>query len=356
MPGSRPRSRLRPKPRGRDERARRQRRPRPLRCLRRRRHPGRRDARSRARPARDRGRRRGRHRRRSVAAARTRWHGSCASRRGGRCCVAAPTTPIRSSACWSPTPNSSSSSRDRGPGAAAAADRPMPGRGVRRRHRPRAVPHQDRPRAPRRARRDLRAVSICRSCDRGRPGFDAGGRDAARRSSPIASRCSSDPPASESRRWSTRWCPMRPNESAMVSERTGKGQHTTTAAIALPLPDGGWVVDTPGIRSFGLAHVEPRPAGRVLPRSRRRAPRSARATATTSTRRSASSTTGSRQVTRTQNASTRSAGCWSTATRPRPKRRPRSSRRPRRRGPPSPPSRGRSARPGPRRPSSARRG
>lgn len=40
-----------------------------------------------------------------------------------------------------------------------------------------------------------------------------------------------------------------------VSESTGKGQHTTTAAIALPLPDGGWVVDTPGIRSFGLAHV-----------------------------------------------------------------------------------------------------
>ena len=42
----------------------------------------------------------------------------------------------------------------------------------------------------------------------------------------------------------------------------GKGRHTTTAAIALPLPpaeDGapGWVVDTPGIRSFGLAHVTP---------------------------------------------------------------------------------------------------
>lgn len=40
-----------------------------------------------------------------------------------------------------------------------------------------------------------------------------------------------------------------------VSARTGRGQHTTTAAIALPLPDGGWVIDTPGIRSFGLAHV-----------------------------------------------------------------------------------------------------
>jgi ribosome biogenesis GTPase len=40
-----------------------------------------------------------------------------------------------------------------------------------------------------------------------------------------------------------------------VSARTGKGQHTTTAALALPLPDGGWAIDTPGIRSFGLAHV-----------------------------------------------------------------------------------------------------
>ena len=41
----------------------------------------------------------------------------------------------------------------------------------------------------------------------------------------------------------------------------GKGRHTSTQAVALPLPlraDGsaaGWVVDTPGIRSFGLAHV-----------------------------------------------------------------------------------------------------
>jgi ribosome biogenesis GTPase len=36
----------------------------------------------------------------------------------------------------------------------------------------------------------------------------------------------------------------------------GKGRHTTTAALALPLADG-WVVDTPGVRSFGLAHVTP---------------------------------------------------------------------------------------------------
>ncbi len=41
-----------------------------------------------------------------------------------------------------------------------------------------------------------------------------------------------------------------------VVSSVGKGRHTTVAALALPLPGGdGWVVDTPGVRSFGLAHV-----------------------------------------------------------------------------------------------------
>jgi ribosome biogenesis GTPase len=36
----------------------------------------------------------------------------------------------------------------------------------------------------------------------------------------------------------------------------GKGRHTSVSVHALPLPDGdGWVIDTPGVRSFGLAHV-----------------------------------------------------------------------------------------------------
>ncbi|WP_025274965.1 ribosome small subunit-dependent GTPase A [Haloglycomyces albus] len=35
----------------------------------------------------------------------------------------------------------------------------------------------------------------------------------------------------------------------------GKGSHTSTSAVAFELPGGGWVVDTPGVRSFGLAHV-----------------------------------------------------------------------------------------------------
>ena len=40
-----------------------------------------------------------------------------------------------------------------------------------------------------------------------------------------------------------------------VVSSVGKGRHTSVTAVALPLPGGGWVVDTPGVRSFGLAHV-----------------------------------------------------------------------------------------------------
>jgi ribosome biogenesis GTPase / thiamine phosphate phosphatase len=42
-----------------------------------------------------------------------------------------------------------------------------------------------------------------------------------------------------------------------VVSGVGKGRHTSTSAVALGLPDGGWVVDTPGVRSFGLAHISP---------------------------------------------------------------------------------------------------
>ena len=41
-----------------------------------------------------------------------------------------------------------------------------------------------------------------------------------------------------------------------VVSGVGKGKHTSTQSVALPLPGGGWVVDTPGIRSFGLAHIK----------------------------------------------------------------------------------------------------
>jgi len=44
--------------------------------------------------------------------------------------------------------------------------------------------------------------------------------------------------------------------TSAVNVVTGRGRHTSTSALALPLPDGGWIIDTPGIRSFGLAHVD----------------------------------------------------------------------------------------------------
>ena len=46
-----------------------------------------------------------------------------------------------------------------------------------------------------------------------------------------------------------------------VNDTTGRGRHTSSSAIALPLaPDlssrDGWIIDTPGIRAFGLAHLD----------------------------------------------------------------------------------------------------
>ena len=50
-----------------------------------------------------------------------------------------------------------------------------------------------------------------------------------------------------------------PEADRAVGEVTeiGKGRHTSTQSVALPLEGSGWVIDTPGIRSFGLAHIQP---------------------------------------------------------------------------------------------------
>ncbi|MFD1847640.1 ribosome small subunit-dependent GTPase A [Arthrobacter flavus] len=45
-----------------------------------------------------------------------------------------------------------------------------------------------------------------------------------------------------------------------VNAVTGRGRHTSSSAVALKAGDslpGTWIIDTPGIRSFGLAHVDP---------------------------------------------------------------------------------------------------
>lgn len=42
-----------------------------------------------------------------------------------------------------------------------------------------------------------------------------------------------------------------------VNDATGRGRHTSSSAIALELPGvGGTIIDTPGVRSFGLEHID----------------------------------------------------------------------------------------------------
>lgn len=50
--------------------------------------------------------------------------------------------------------------------------------------------------------------------------------------------------------------PQANRQTGGVNEVTGRGRHTSTSVEAFVLPEGGWIVDTPGIRSFGLAHID----------------------------------------------------------------------------------------------------
>lgn len=45
-------------------------------------------------------------------------------------------------------------------------------------------------------------------------------------------------------------------EEGAVSENSGLGQHTTTAARLYHFPNGGDLIDSPGVREFGLWHLE----------------------------------------------------------------------------------------------------
>ena len=45
------------------------------------------------------------------------------------------------------------------------------------------------------------------------------------------------------------------NKESAVIPQAAAGAGIQTQSVALPLPGSGWVIDTPGIRSFGLAHV-----------------------------------------------------------------------------------------------------
>ncbi|OKS88880.1 ribosome small subunit-dependent GTPase A [Mucilaginibacter polytrichastri] len=55
-----------------------------------------------------------------------------------------------------------------------------------------------------------------------------------------------------------------------VSEWSDKGTHTTTFAEMFELPEGGFIIDTPGIRELGVIDIEPQELGHFFPEMRDR--------------------------------------------------------------------------------------
>jgi ribosome biogenesis GTPase len=54
-----------------------------------------------------------------------------------------------------------------------------------------------------------------------------------------------------------------------VSDYSGKGQHTTTFAEMFDLPFGGRIIDTPGVKEFGLIDLKREEVGHYFPELRR---------------------------------------------------------------------------------------
>lgn len=53
-----------------------------------------------------------------------------------------------------------------------------------------------------------------------------------------------------------------------ISESVNKGRHTTVGARLLPLPDGGYVADTPGLREIGVWALDPQQLDSCFPEMR----------------------------------------------------------------------------------------
>lgn len=53
-----------------------------------------------------------------------------------------------------------------------------------------------------------------------------------------------------------------------ISESVNKGRHTTVGAVLHPLPDGAYVVDTPGLREVGMWGLEPEHLDQCFPELR----------------------------------------------------------------------------------------
>ena len=157
------------------------------------------------------------------------------------------------------------------PRAAPPADRPLPGRRLRRRHGAPARADQGRPHRPGALPRAVRrAVGAAPSSRRGTTAPPTASTPCARRS-PGGSACSSATPGVGKSTLVNALVPLALRATGVVNDVTGRGRHTSSSAVALALPDDdGWVIDTPGIRSFGLAHVDLGPDHPALPRPRAR--------------------------------------------------------------------------------------
>ena len=57
-----------------------------------------------------------------------------------------------------------------------------------------------------------------------------------------------------------------------ISQSHGKGRHTTTFSTMYPLDDGGFVIDTPGIKGFGLIDIDGAEPWHYFPEMKRLAP------------------------------------------------------------------------------------
>ena len=64
--------------------------------------------------------------------------------------------------------------------------------------------------------------------------------------------------------------PMLQLKTKDVSGWSGKGVHTTSFAEMFDLPGGGQVIDTPGIREFGLVHMTRQELSHYFPEMRER--------------------------------------------------------------------------------------
>lgn len=58
-------------------------------------------------------------------------------------------------------------------------------------------------------------------------------------------------------------------KTKQVSDWSGKGQHTTTFAEMFDMPGGGRIIDTPGVKEFGLIDLEKEELAQYFPEMRR---------------------------------------------------------------------------------------